>query len=307
MGIDPKELIRWFMENGQCVRSAARKFGVAPGTVIYWRDKSKDVHGYPRYRSLRRQSTRPQTGRITTIIPSEQDEITRARKETGFCAQKIKGIVKTDKHHRTIHRFIKRKGLVKESGRHLRPTLSGHKNMHSKNVKTLGKLQMDVKYVTPELSGLDHTCYLYAVMDILSRYKQGIIFPLLDQSYSIEAVEHILPVIPVNADFIQTDNGLEFQDRFHKFVTEEKILKHHYIHKSNPNENAVIERSFRTDEEEFFCFRLGRLGKPKNIAELNIFYQLYLKEYNETRPHLSLDLMTPKEKVQQVQSKILQV
>lgn len=307
MGIDPKKLIEWFVKNGKCVRSTARKFGVAPATVVYWRDKSKDVHGHPRYRSLRRQSTRAQTGRITTIIPSEQDEIIRVRKETGFCAQKIKGIVKTDKHYRTIHRFIKRKGLVNESSYHIRPLFQNTKHMHSKNVKTLGKLQMDVKYVTPELSGLDHTCYLYAVMDILSRYKQGIIFPLLDQSYSIEALEYILSVIPVKADFIQTDNGLEFQKRFHQFVTKEKMLKHHYIHKSNPNENAVIERSFRTDEEEFFCFRLGRLGKPRNITELNIFYRLYLKEYNETRPHLSLDLMTPNEKLEQVKRDKLQI
>ncbi len=307
MGIDPKKLIEWFVKNGKCVRSTARKFGVAPATVVYWRDKSKDVHGHPRYRSLRRQSTRPQTGRITTIVPSEQDEIIRVRKETGFCAQKIKGIVKTDKHYRTIHRFIKRKGLVNESSYHIRPLFQNTKHMHSKNVKTLGKLQMDVKYVTPELSGLDHTCYLYAVMDILSRYKQGIIFPLLDQSYSIEALEYILSVIPVKADFIQTDNGLEFQKRFHQFVTKEKMLKHHYIHKSNPNENAVIERSFRTDEEEFFCFRLGRLGKPRNITELNIFYRLYLKEYNETRPHLSLDLMTPNEKLEQVKRDKLQI
>lgn len=187
------------------------------------------------------------------------------------------------------------------------PLFQNTKHMHSKNVKTLGKLQMDVKYVTPELSGLDHTCYLYAVMDILSRYKQGIIFPLLDQSYSIEALEYILSVIPVKADFIQTDNGLEFQKRFHQFVTKEKMLKHHYIHKSNPNENAVIERSFRADEEEFFCFRLGRLGKPRNITELNIFYRLYLKEYNETRPHLSLDLMTPNEKLEQVKRDKLQI
>ncbi len=214
MGIDPKKLIEWFVKNGKCVRSTARKFGVAPATVVYWRDKSKDVHGHPRYRSLRRQSTRPQTGRITTIVPSEQDEIIRVRKETGFCAQKIKGIVKTDKHYRTIHRFIKRKGLVNESSYHIRPLFQNTKHMHSKNVKTLGKLQMDVKYVTPELSGLDHTCYLYAVMDILSRYKQGIIFPLLDQSYSIEALEYILSVIPVKADFIQTDNVLSFRKDF---------------------------------------------------------------------------------------------
>jgi len=30
-------------------------------------------------------------------------------------------------------------------------------------------------------------------------------------------------------------------------------------------------------------------------------YQTYLKEYNNVRPHLSLDLMTPVEKIKSVQ------
>jgi transposase InsO family protein len=157
---------------------------------------------------------------------------------------------------------------------------------------------MDVKYVTPELSGLVHTAYLYAVIDIYSRYKQGVILPLLDQRLAIEALRQITPSLPFNPDFIQTDNGLEFQKAFLDFVNNDFGWNHHYIHKSSPNENAVIERSFRTDEEEFF-WRIEET--PKNLLELNTMYQEYLKYYNEIRPHLGIDLLTPLKKLQSIQ------
>jgi len=146
--------------------------------------------------------------------------------------------------------------------------------------------------------GLVHTAYLYAVMDIWSRYKQGIILPLLDQRLAIEALSQLVPLLPFKSDFIQTDNGLEFQSSFLRFVTDDLGFSHHYIHKSSPNENAVIERSFRTDEEEFF-WRMG--VPPKDILELNVQYQKYLKFYNEVRPHLGIDLMTPLKKLESVQ------
>lgn len=164
--------------------------------------------------------------------------------------------------------------------------------MHSKNVDTVGKLQMDVKYVTPELSGLPHTLFLYAIMDIYSRYKQGVIFPLLDQGYAIEAVKLLVPQFPFKCDFIQTDNGLEFQQRFDAFVRTELKMGHHYIHKSNPNENAIIERSFRTDEEEFFFFKMR---KPVDEADLNAQYQDFMRYYNLERLHLGIDIKTPSE------------
>lgn len=103
--------------------------------------------------------------------------------------------------------------------------------MHSKNVDTVENLQMDVKYVTPELSGLPHTLFLYAIMDIYSRYKQGVILPRLDQALAIEAVKILVPQFPFKCDFKQTDNGLEFQQRFDMFVNEKMGLKHHHIHK----------------------------------------------------------------------------
>ena len=291
MRIDPKIIIKTLKENDGCIRKTARDLGVSAGTVIYWRKKARSgLRGALKYQNLNRSSTRPKNTRVTTIKAEDQDRITLKRKEKGFCAIKIKGILKLTEHHRTVHRFLKHKGLINSEGYHRRPKFQETTHMHTKNAKTLGKLQMDVKYVTPELSGLEHTCYLYACMDILSRYKQGIIYPLLDQSYSIEAMKWMMPILPFLPDFIQTDNGLEFQKRFQKYCQEEYKLKYHYIHKSNPNENAVIERSFRTDEEEFF-FRLEE--RPKDIIQLNLMYQEYIKEYNEERPHLSLDLKTP--------------
>ncbi len=158
-----------------------------------------------------------------------QDQIVTLRRQKGFCAPKIKSILKIANHHRTIHRFLKAKSLIREYGSHRRPRFQDTTHMHTKNVTTLGKLQMDVKYVTPELSGLEHTCYLYAIVDIFSRYKQGVIFPLLDQGYAILALKLLLGMLPFKPDFIQTDNGFEFQERFKNFAKENN-LSHHHIH-----------------------------------------------------------------------------
>ena len=152
---------------------------------------------------------------------------------------------------------------------------------------------MDVKYVTPELSGLSYTCYLYAAMDIYSRYKVGLILPKLDEGGSLLALYHATEQFPFDLRYVQTDNGLEFQRRFHGKCSE-LGLEHFYIHKSSPNENAVIERSFRTDEEECFF----RLDQPaQDHVQLNAWYQSYLQSYNTLRPHMGINMLTPKEAI----------
>ncbi len=69
------------------------------------------------------------------------------------------------------------------------------------------------------------------------------------------------------------------------------------IHKNTPNENALIERSFRTDEEEFF-FWLDKA--PQNYDELRNWFATWLHEYNYERPHLGIHLKTPYEVVANV-------
>ena len=55
---------------------------------------------------------------------------------------------------------------------------------------------------------------------------------------------------------------------------------------------AVIERSFRTDEEESFFFRMKRHQNYDNLREQ---FAMWLREYNTQRPHLGIDLKTPME------------
>lgn len=86
----------------------------------------------------------------------------------------------------------------------------------------------------------------------------------LDQDGTMVAFLEIMPKLPFKPVFIQKDNDLEFLGKFRQLVIQTG-LKHHDIHKRTPNENAVIERSFRTDEEEFF-FRLEKA--PRHYDEL---------------------------------------
>lgn len=303
MRVDPKQIIFTLKENDDRIRETARQLGISPGTVINWKRRASTGSLARRLRystkDLARKSTTPTVARHgTALSTTDQDRITRLRRQRGVGAIKITTTLGLDCHYNTVHRFLRARGLTAPGRNYRRPRYQETTHMYVKNALVPGKLQMDVKYVTPELSGLVHTAYLYAVMDIWSRYKQGVILPLLDQRLAVEALKQLVPLLPFTPDFIQTDNGLEFQAAFRGFVTKELGWQHHYIHKSSPNENAVIERSFRTDEEEFFW----RLEEPAtDLLGLNESYQAYLKYYNEERRHLGIDVITPLSKLQSVQ------
>ncbi|MGH7239757.1 MAG: integrase core domain-containing protein [Candidatus Saccharimonadales bacterium] len=303
MRVNPKDIIKQLKINEDRVRQTARDLGVSPGTVINWRRRAgtgRLAHAY-RYstKGLERRSTRPKTVRSTSLTSDQQKDLLALRKTTHYGADKLATIVRTGKSAKTVHRFLKSRGLTAPGKNYRRPRYQETTHMYLKNATAPGKLQMDVKYVTPELSGLVHTTYLYAVIDIWSRWKQGIILPKVDQALAIEALQYIVPLLPFKPDFIQTDNGLEYQERFRRYVTKDLGWQHHYIHKSSPNENAVIERSFRTDEEEFFWWLEAA---PEDLVVLNTRYQEYLDKYNTYRPHLGIDLQTPQEKLRSYQS-----
>lgn len=273
-----------------------RQLGIHKSTVYRWKGRSYKAGKYW-INTIERKSTRPHTVKYV-LTRKEREEIIAVRKKRGCTAEKIKYILKLRVPARTIHRFLKRAGYVRKYGSHRRPRFQETIHMHAKNVQTVGYLQMDVKVVTPELSGLPWTCFEYAVIDIFSRWKDAVILNQLDQDGSMSALLEIIPRLPFKTVFVQTDNGLEFQKRFRKML-DDMGIKNHFIHKSTPNENAVIERSFRTDEEEFY-FRMEH--RPKHYDELRDLYKDYLKYYNNERLHMGIGFKTPAEKVAEVVS-----
>lgn len=289
MNINPEIIINTLRLNNYDINKTASSLGIHRVTVYRWINRAKTKWTTDNLSSkIKRKSTKPHT--FNHILSgTNKADIISLRKSKGYCAEKIKFHLNLRASKNTIHRYLKSLGLINNYGNHVRPRYQKTTHMYLKNTNTLGFLQMDVKYITPELSGLPWTCYEYAIIDIYSRYKDAVILNDVNQDNSILALIEIVNRLPFKPTFIQTDNGLEFQSRF-AMHAKALGLEYHYIHKSSPNENAVIERSFRTDEEEFF-FRLE--GPCKDYDDLRDKFADYLLEYNTIRPHLGISLKTP--------------
>lgn len=88
---------------------------------------------------------------------------------------------------------------------------------------------------------------------------------------------------------IQTDNGHEFQSEMIKYLDSVGI-KHQYIWIHTPDQNGVVERSHRTDDEEFYQLTNIRY---MTLIELNQAVEEWTLKYNTKRLHFSLNFDTP--------------
>lgn len=268
-----QEIITVFKKTNS-VSKTAYQLGISRSTVYRWKKKARRTYGYRNFLSwqgLKRNSTRPHHINYKLIF-SLKSKIIVLRNKRHFGAAKIKCYLMLSVSSRTIHHFLITKRLVTKQPDYRRPLFQNGKSMRPRNTTQLGYLQMDTKHVTPELGGLPFTVYEYAAIDILSRYKLAILLPdISDESASL-ALEFFLKWFPFSIKYIQTDNGLEFQRSFEQACQKHNI-NHYFIHKNSPNENAVIERSFRTDQDEFYYW----LEKtPQHLGELNEWFQQYI-------------------------------
>jgi transposase-like protein len=205
MRVDPRVIILTLKHHDGRVRQTARELGISPSTVTNWKRRANNglvgssLRNFST-RGLERRSTAPKTlaHRGTTLSADEQRAILALREKRGHGAIKIAATLGIHHKYRSVHRFLKARGLTAPGKNYRRPRYQETTHMYVKNALVPGKLQMDVKYVTPELSGLVHTAYLYAVMDIWSRYKQGVILPAVDQALAIESLKYIVPLLPFN-------------------------------------------------------------------------------------------------------------
>ena len=88
---------------------------------------------------------------------------------------------------------------------------------------------------------------------------------------------------------IRTDNGSEFQAKFHWHVKDLGMI-HVYIKPASPNLNGKVERSYLTDKQEF-CQFIDYKGDVDLRAKLNEWEAFY----NLQRPHAALKVKMPYE------------
>lgn len=135
--------------------------------------------------------------------------------------------------------------------------------------------------------------YIYAVIDLYSRYARAYYSPKIRQIDSLRVVRLVERDFRFKLRTVQADNGPEFRDQFATNLAHRYIQVRH-ARVRTPNDNAHVERFIRTLQEE----ALG--SKIPSIRGLQQRLDTYLEYYNNQRLHFGLKLKTPTEIVSKV-------
>lgn len=189
---------------------------------------------------------------------------------------------------KTIYNWWKRRNLI--IARHRRKR--GRSKLFNK-AKSPGELiQIDTKFL-PEKK------YQYTAIDVVSKWRYLEAYSKLNQENSIDFLGKILVEAKnkgITISLIQTDNGHEFQSEFEEYLKSLSLkLQHTWIH--TPDQNGVVERSHRTDEEEFY--QETEIDYT-SLEEINTKLKIWLEYYNTKRLHFSLNYQTPEEYLNKV-------
>jgi transposase InsO family protein len=110
-----------------------------------------------------------------------------------------------------------------------------------------------------------------------------------NQQCAIAFIDYALEKFPFRVHTIRTDRGHEFQAQFHWHV-EDKGIRHSYIKPMTPQLNGKVERSHRTDQEEFY-----QLLTYKDDVDLERKLAAWEKFYNYDRLHGAFNGRSPYE------------
>ena len=158
------------------------------------------------------------------------------------------------------------------------------------------RLQVDVKFLE-RIPGTRRRFYQFTAVDDCTRIRVLKIFDACSQKTAIQFIDEVIHRLPFRIHVIQTDNGAEFQSRFHWHL-QDKDISHVYITPRTPRLNGKVERSHRTDDQEFYQL-LDKDGVSDDIHLFNAKLSEWEKYYNYHRPHGGLDGQTPYERLRQ--------
>jgi len=131
--------------------------------------------------------------------------------------------------------------------------------------------------------------YQYTAIDDATRIHALKINDKHNQKSAINFIEYVVEKFPFRINTIRTDRGHEFQALFHWHV-EDNGMRHTYIKARTHQLNGKVERSHRTDKDEFYQL----LSYTDNV-DLNEKLKNWEHFYNFNRPHTAFDGKTPYE------------
>ena len=287
------------VRQGVPIVQVARQFSCSRKTVYKWRARYRDG-GLP---ALLDRSRRPH-GHPRTLEPSVARLIARRRQETRYGPIRLQWLL-WERHGLAvsrwgIYRACQRQGLVTRRRRRPKKDYRLYTLPHPGD-----EVQVDTKVldriVPGPLPGTLRRLYQYTAIDDCSRWR----CLRLVEEYSAEASVRFLRQLVATAPFriraIRTDGGTEFTypmptPKIHPFTQacHRLGIAHRVNRPGYPQANGKVERSHRTDNEEFY-----RVTPPTQWAAEVARWE---HRYNGARPHQSLHGLTPIEFLWALQS-----
>ena len=187
----------------------------------------------------------------------------------------------------TVDRILRRHGVNRLPARVGRRAVYTHR--YAKQVPG-HHVQVDVTFLTlRQPNGRTTRRYQYTTIDDATRIRALRVYPRHTQQNAIAFLEHVIATCPFRIHTVRTDRGHEFQAQFHRHLADQGI-QHVYIKPRTPRLNGKVERSHRTDKEEFYQLLTytGDVDLRKRLAAWETFY-------NYHRPHGAFAGKTPYE------------
>ena len=302
-----RAVMEYLASNGGNVSETARVFGIQRAVVYDILKKEREGDLTDRDKAPQRQPRR--------TPPEVEARVIELKNQTGLGPKRL------SIHLRKYHGLVVPYGTIRHILRRNRPKLTY--KLKSKRTK-LGKrefvdwysakpfevVQIDVKFIRDQkaltkeqILHLDRygvPNYQWDAVDVNTRFKlmaysrektwtNGLCFYLWVISW--------LRANGVKAKIAFTvDRGEELGGQSWLKVTELRKLISGFgcrliqNHKGHPEENAHIERSHRTDDEEFYIPRVMEIRSELELLEEALGYNYY---YNSLREHSSLNYLTP--------------
>lgn len=187
----------------------------------------------------------------------------------------------------TVTRVLRAYGLSRLSKTAPRRAL--HTKRYSKTVPG-HHVQVDITFLcVKDIRGGKVRRFQYTGVDDATRIRALKVYAKHNQEYAIKFIDYVIEKFPFRIHTIRTDRGHEFQARFHWHV-EDMGIRHVYVKARAPQLNGKVERSLRTDKDEFY-----QLLTYKDDVDLDEKLEAWEEFYNCHRPHSSHDGKTPYE------------
>lgn len=155
-------------------------------------------------------------------------------------------------------------------------------------------VQIDVKFLFfKDSDGKRIKRFQYTAIDDCTRIRALRIYEKHNQQSSIDFLNHVVDKFPFRIKMIRTDNGHEFQSKFH-WHADDLGLIHAYIKPGTPRLNGKVERSHLTDKKEFY-----QLLEYTDDVDLKKKLNQWEDYYNFIRPHSAHLGKTPYEMLKQ--------